>query len=150
MSEQSLEPFKRAQTHLSIPNAKNSCINYITFIHTFYHHMKLTHTNSLQEILTNHNANVKKKVFIEKGEIPQLMMFGSATFKPGDKVETHLHKTMYEVFYIQTGKIDFIINEKKITAVAGDCITIEPNENHSQQNNYSEDVTWIYFGIATD
>ncbi|MDO3694224.1 cupin domain-containing protein [Wenyingzhuangia sp. chi5] len=112
--------------------------------------MKLTHTNSLQEILTNHNANVKKKVFIKKGEIPQLMMFGSATFKPGDKVETHVHKTMYEVFYIQTGTIDFIINGNKTTVYAGDCITIEPGELHSQHNNYCEKVTWIYFGIATD
>ncbi|MGY5354669.1 cupin domain-containing protein [Wenyingzhuangia sp. IMCC45467] len=112
--------------------------------------MKLTHTNSLQEILTSHNSNVKKKVFIEKGEIPQLMMFGSATFKPGDKVEAHVHKTMYEVFYIQSGKIDFIVNGNKTTVTTGDCITIEPGESHAQENNYLEDVTWIYFGIDSE
>ena len=28
--------------------------------------------------------------------------------------------------------------------------TIEQGELHSQHNNYDEDVTWIYFGIATD
>ena len=119
-------------------------------LNTIYYPMRLTHTHSLQEILTNHNSNVKKKVFIEKGEIPKLMMFGTATFKPGDQVEIHVHKTMYEVFYIQTGKVDFIINGNKTTVVGGDCITIEPGENHSQHNNYSEDATWVYFGIATD
>lgn len=78
------------------------------------------------------------------------MNFGSATFKPGDKVEAHIHKTMYEVFYIQSGKIDFIVNGNKITVTSGDCIIIEPGESHAQENNYSEDVIWIYFGIATD
>jgi hypothetical protein len=33
--------------------------------------------------------------------------------------------------------------------LAGDCITIEQGEYHSMNNPYLEDVTWIYFGIAT-
>lgn len=112
--------------------------------------MKIVRTSILPEINTSHNSDVKKKVFIEKGYIPQLMMFGSATFKPGQEVESHKHDTMYEVFYIQNGKIDFIVNGEKIVAVSGDCITIEAGEIHSQHNPYSEDVDWIYFGIATD
>lgn len=112
--------------------------------------MKLVHTNTLPEIGVSHNDDIKKKVFLEKGIIPQLMMFGSATFKPGQAVETHKHDTMYEVFYIQTGKADFVVNDKKTTLVTGDCITIEEGEPHSMNNPYLIDVTWIYFGIATD
>ena len=72
--------------------------------------MKLVHTNQLPEIGTSHDDAIKKKVFIKKDEVPQLMMFGSATFAPGQEVETHKHDSMYEVFYIQTGKAEFIIN----------------------------------------
>lgn len=112
--------------------------------------MKLVHTNTLPEIGVSHNKEIKKKVFLEKGLIPQLMMFGSATFEPGQAVEMHKHDTMYEVFFIQTGKADFIINDKKLTLLPGDCITIEEGESHSMNNPYSEKVTWIYFGIATN
>lgn len=98
----------------------------------------------------SHNEDIKKKVFVGRGEVPQLMMFGSAIFKPGQFVANHKHDSMYEVFYIQSGKVDFIVNEVKVTLVSGDCITIEEGEYHSQNNVYSEDVTWIYFGIATD
>ncbi|MCL7764157.1 cupin domain-containing protein [Polaribacter sp. Z014] len=112
--------------------------------------MKLVHTNTLPEIGTSHDEDVKKKVFIEKGIVPQLMMFGSATFTPGQSVETHKHNTMYEVFYIQSGKAEFIVNDQKMIVVPGDCITIEQGEFHSMSNPFSENVTWLYFGIATD
>lgn len=112
--------------------------------------MKLVHTNSLPEIGISHDESIKKKVFVGRNEIPKLMMFGSAIFTPGQYVESHKHDTMYEVFYIQTGKVDFIVNGKRVKLIAGDCITIEMGEIHSQINCYDVDVTWIYFGIATD
>lgn len=112
--------------------------------------MKLIKTKELPEIGTSHDSDVKKKVFIGNGEIPKLMQFGSATFKPGQEVTTHKHETMYEVFLIEKGKIDFIVEGEKVTVSEGDCITVEAGELHSQHNNYEVDVTWVYFGIATD
>jgi quercetin dioxygenase-like cupin family protein len=112
--------------------------------------MNIVHTNQLPEVGTSHNVDIKKKVFINKNEIPQLMMFGSATFKPGQTVETHKHDTMYEVFYIQNGKAEFIINDEKFIVNKGDCITIEQGEYHSMNNPFKKEVTWVYFGIATD
>ncbi|KGK32276.1 cupin domain-containing protein [Cellulophaga sp. HaHa_2_95] len=112
--------------------------------------MKLTKTTVLPELGVSHDAEIKKKVFIGKGEIPQLMMYGSAVFTPGQSVELHQHDTMFEVFYIQSGKAEFIVNSDKFTVEKGDCITIEPGELHAQNNPFDENVTWTYFGIATD
>ncbi|MFC1710343.1 cupin domain-containing protein [Patescibacteria group bacterium] len=98
----------------------------------------------------NHNPDIKKRVIIEKGYIPQLMIFGQATFKQGQIVEEHKHNTMFEVFYIQSGKADFIVNGKKVVVNKGETITLEPKELHSQSNPYSKPVTWLYFGIAID
>lgn len=112
--------------------------------------MKLVKTNELPEIGTNHDSEIKKKVFVGKDEVPKLMQFGSATFKPGQKVKAHKHDTMFEVFLIQKGKIDFVVDGEKITVSDGDCITVEAGEIHSQHNNYNEEVHWVYFGIATD
>ncbi|MHB0755884.1 cupin domain-containing protein [Polaribacter sp. M15] len=112
--------------------------------------MKITNVKKIGAIKANHQGDVLKKVFIKKGEIPNLMMFSTATFKPNQKVETHKHDTMFEVFYIQCGKAEFIINNTKHIVKAGDCITVEPGELHSQSNPFKEDVTWLYFGIAVD
>lgn len=112
--------------------------------------MKLVHTKKLPLLSVSHNKEIKKKVFIEKGEIPKLMMFGEATFKPGQKVDLHKHDTMYEVFNVIKGKAEFIVNNKKVIVKKGDVITIEAGELHSQSNPFKKEVTWIYFGIATD
>ncbi len=112
--------------------------------------MKITQLENIKETTANHKENILKKVLIEKGEIPNLMMFSNATLKPNQQVEMHKHDTMYEVFFIQSGKAEFIINNKKIIAQPGHCITIEPGELHAQSNPFKEDVTWFYFGIATD
>ncbi|WP_152286892.1 cupin domain-containing protein [Flavicella marina] len=112
--------------------------------------MKLIHTDLITEVTASHNSPVAKKVFLDDKVIPKIMQFGAATFKPGQKVERHKHDTMYEVFYIQSGKIDFEVGGASFTLIAGDCITIEPGEIHAQNNSYGQDVIWLYFGIATD
>jgi quercetin dioxygenase-like cupin family protein len=112
--------------------------------------MKLIHLSNLEEVGISHNPEIKKKVILHKGEIPNLMTFGQATFLPGQEVETHKHETMFEVFFIQKGKAIFTVSEKQIVLSEGDSITLEPNELHSQKNPFSEPVTWLYFCIATD
>ncbi len=112
--------------------------------------MKKINSKRLPEEGVSHNPDIMKKVFIKKGEIPQLMMYGSAVFKPGDSVDLHKHETMYEVFHITKGKANFLVEGKEILVSEGDCITIEPNELHGQSNPFSENVEWTYFGIAID
>tara|TARA_R110002051_G_C8736457_1_gene498525 strand:+ start:1135 stop:1473 length:339 start_codon:yes stop_codon:yes gene_type:complete len=112
--------------------------------------MKIVRSQEIAEIGVSHNEEIKKKVLLEKGTIPQLMNFSSTVFKPGQFVETHNHPTMYEVFYILKGRAEFIVNQEKVILEVGDCITIDQGEWHSQSNPYTENVEWVYFGIATD
>jgi len=112
--------------------------------------MKVKRKKGLKEEGTNHDASIKKTVLIRKGEIPQLMNFSTSIFKPGQEVDEHSHQTMYEVFQITSGKIDFVISGEKIVLEKGDCVTIEPGEIHSQSNPYQEEAHLTYFGIAID
>jgi mannose-6-phosphate isomerase-like protein (cupin superfamily) len=111
--------------------------------------MKLIHLSDIQETGVSHNPEIKKKVILAKGYIPNLTSFSQATFLPNQKVDTHEHPTMFEVFFIQEGKAVFTIEDKNFELKAGDCITIEPGELHSQENPFDKPVTWLYFGIAT-
>lgn len=110
--------------------------------------MNITKTFELPLIGISHNPDIKKQVFIQKGTIPQLMMFGRAFFEPNQAVEEHLHETMYEVFYITSGKAIFSVNGKEHEVTVGDCVTINPGEPHAQKNPFPERVEWLYFGIA--
>lgn len=112
--------------------------------------MKIKNIANIPEIPANHQGEILKKVLLNKGEVPHLMMFSSATFQPNQKVEAHKHDTMYEIYFIQSGKALFVINDKEIQVKPGDCITIAPGEIHYQSNPFTEEVTWLYFGIATD
>jgi len=112
--------------------------------------MKHLNIFSIPETGVSHNPEIKKKVILDRGYIPKLMTFGEATFQPGQSVEEHKHDTMFEVFYIQSGKAEFTVNGEKFVLSTGDCLSIEPGELHSQANPYNEPVTWLYFGIATD
>ena len=111
--------------------------------------MKFTHINDLPEVGVSHNPEIKKKIIIDKGFIPSLTTFAQATFKPGQSVDTHTHETMFEVFYIEKGKAEFVVEGTKMVLEVGDSITIEPGEEHSQSNPFDEDVIWVYFGITT-
>lgn len=112
--------------------------------------MKHISIDAIVETGVSHNPDIKKKVILDRGYIPQLMTFGQATFQPGQSVDSHKHDTMYEVFYIQSGKAVFLVDDTRVELVAGDCVSIEPGEVHSQENPFKEPVTWLYFGIAID
>jgi quercetin dioxygenase-like cupin family protein len=112
--------------------------------------MKRTKTFDLPWIGVSHDPTIKKQVFLERGAIPQLMTFAKAVFLPGQEVDQHVHKTMFEVFYILSGKAIFQVSGEDMMVETGDCLTIEPGEVHKQSNPFDEQVEWLYFGIATD
>lgn len=112
--------------------------------------MKIIHSKDIVESPVSHDDLIFKKVFISKGEIPKLMQFSSATLESGQSVEKHVHSSMFEVFYIQKGKFVFVVNDRKVVLKQGDCITIEQGEFHSLSNSFKEEVTLLYFGVATD
>jgi quercetin dioxygenase-like cupin family protein len=110
--------------------------------------MKIIHADQLPEIGTSHAEEIKKKVFLEKGLVPRLMMFSSAVLKPGQMIEIHAHPTMFEIFYVLSGQLEFTVNGEKSILKAGDCLVAEPGEQHSQNNPYNIETRWVYYGIA--
>jgi quercetin dioxygenase-like cupin family protein len=112
--------------------------------------MKIIKTETLSLLGVSHHPEILKKVFVEKGTISHLMMFGEATFKPGDAVDLHAHETMTEIFYITTGKAIFEIEGNVTEVEKGDCVVIEAGEKHLQKNESDSDVVWLYFGISQE
>ncbi len=110
--------------------------------------MKLIHSTTIPFQTVNHiGSSVQKKVLIENGVIPALSKFSLATFKPGESAPSHIHKSMYEVYFVNRGSITFMVSSKKIELQKGDCLIIEPNEEHAVINTTKSPTHLIYFGI---
>jgi quercetin dioxygenase-like cupin family protein len=96
----------------------------------------------------SHNKDIFKKVMIEKDIVPHLMMFSQVVFKPKQIASAHIHKDMYETFFVEEGEGIFKVNGKGHRLKAGDCIVIEPGENHEVENSGRSNLVLSYFGIS--
>ncbi|MEA5535071.1 cupin domain-containing protein [Crocosphaera sp. XPORK-15E] len=112
--------------------------------------MKLTVFSQLPIEFSNHNHYIQKKVMLKPGDIPNLTNFSQATFTPGQKTIPHLHETMYEVFFVESGEGIIRINEVDYPLLKGNCITVEPGEVHELMNRGSTDLILTYFGIVSE
>lgn len=112
--------------------------------------VKVVHIKELTFVGVSHNPKIKKKVLLGKDMIPKITHVSQAVLNPGQTIETHGHPTMYEVFFIQSGKALFIIGNEEFEVKEGDFLYIEPGVNHSQKNPFQEPITWLYFGVAVD
>lgn len=110
--------------------------------------MKLVRAKDLIEEGTSHNPEVKKQVILRKGDLPHQMMLGTAVLQPGQEVSPHSHDSMHEVFVIQEGQLEFIVNQNTFVLEKGDCITIAPQETHRIKNTSNQTAKMLYYGLA--
>ncbi len=112
--------------------------------------MRYIKLEDIIETDVSHDPSIKKKIILEKNTVPKLMNLGKATLKPGQCTTKHKHNTMYEIFYVLSGKAKFNIEGKSFEIEKEQCILIEPRETHSQSNPYKKNVDLLYFGISTE
>jgi mannose-6-phosphate isomerase-like protein (cupin superfamily) len=111
--------------------------------------VKIVRQQDLVKTPVSHNANIGKTVFIQAGEIPNIVYFSQATFPPGEVALEHAHVDMTEVFYIQCGEGVMKVDDKVLPLNTGDCITVAPGEKHELVNMGVDDMIVNYFGVET-
>lgn len=109
--------------------------------------MKVTSVRECPELGVSHNPLIKKHLLIAGGEIAGITNFSRAVFPPGEVAPGHSHSDMTEVFYIESGSAEIVVDGALIAMPAGSCITIEPGERHELRNTGGSDMTVIYFGV---
>ncbi len=83
---------------------------------------------------------------INKGEISDITQFSRAVFPPGEIAHAHKHPDMTEIFYIESGHGEIIINGIHHPIEPGTCIVIEPGEAHELRCSENTEMSVIYFG----
>jgi mannose-6-phosphate isomerase-like protein (cupin superfamily) len=96
----------------------------------------------------SHNPEIKKRVMVAAGEIPHLTGFSQASFPPGEVATVHVHKDMYEIFYVLHGHGEMSINDTCFPVQAGSCISVAPGEAHEIRNHSDTELVVCYFGVV--
>ncbi|HVF49995.1 MAG TPA: cupin domain-containing protein [Pyrinomonadaceae bacterium] len=109
--------------------------------------MKLISLAGLPSEGVSHNPEIRKRVILQRGDVPHLNSFSQTQLKPGQVARAHAHTGMHEVFYVLKGSGHIRIDDGEHSLTAGTCVAVAPGESHEIANTGAEDLTLIYFGI---
>lgn len=92
-----------------------------------------------------------KKVFLKNSDTEsQLTQFAFGDFAPGETCPRHEHSTMYECFYFIKGTGKYIVDTETVEIRPGTFLKIPPQTQHELINTGTENLEFVYFGIAVD
>lgn len=111
--------------------------------------MKITSVEGSPSLSVSHNPVIKKSLFVGSDEIEHITNVSRAVFPPGEVAPGHSHTDMTEVFYIESGVAEMVVDGAVVAMPAGSCIVVEPKENHELRNVGAGDMCVIYFGVRT-
>lgn len=95
----------------------------------------------------SHNPEIKKQVMLNPGDIPNLVYFSQARFKPGHIAAGHSHQDMSEVFFVEQGSGTMRINNQPHPLHPGVCVAVHPGDIHEVTNTGQEDLLLTYFAV---
>lgn len=110
--------------------------------------MKKRNIKDIQSIPLNHDSGVKKVLFNWQDVDTPCRQISIANFKAGDICESHIHDTLDEHFYWQSGSGYYIIDNEKIEFSDGDYIYVPAKTEHSI--HFEQDSQCVCIGIALD
>ena len=117
---------------------------------------KVLALEDIESVPVNHDrvvesaGTITKQVLLKNGDVPHLTGFSQAHVPPGQIVSEHAHATMHEVFFVEEGAGEFVINDKATPVHKGSCIHLAAGDRHRIENTGRGDLTLTYFGVAID
>jgi quercetin dioxygenase-like cupin family protein len=73
-----------------------------------------------------------KQVFLRQGVLPGVTQVATATLEPGVQIEPHTHPTMYEVYYMLSGRAVYHVGDQAYDVGPGDFVVVPPGTLHYQ------------------
>lgn len=78
------------------------------------------------------------------------MNFSQATFPAGEVATKHCHDDMGELFFVQSGYGEIVVNGSCYTLEAGSCVVVQPGEYHELKNSSDEPLHVLCFGVQVN
>jgi quercetin dioxygenase-like cupin family protein len=99
------------------------------------------------EEAVSHNAKIRKRVIMRRGDVPHLTQISLATFPPGEIAAAHSHPDMWEIFLCDAGEGVMTVNGKDIPLKPGTWVVVEPNDVHQVKNNNDSMMVLSVVGV---
>jgi mannose-6-phosphate isomerase-like protein (cupin superfamily) len=109
--------------------------------------MKIVALEAVPEEGVSHDPEVRKRVLLRRGDVPHLTNFARARLLPGHRTSAHSHTDMCEVFLVESGAGQMLIEGREVELRAGLCVTVEPGETHEILNTGDGELILLYFGV---
>jgi mannose-6-phosphate isomerase-like protein (cupin superfamily) len=98
----------------------------------------------------SHNPDITKQVLLRKGECANILQLARSVFPPGQRVESHSHPDMIEVFMVRSGTGLIIIDKKRFDLKRDVCAIVERGEFHELINTGQDTLTIDYFALKVE
>ena len=109
--------------------------------------MKWGSLASIGDEPVSHNAKIKKRVILRRGEVPHLTQIARASFPPGEIAPAHVHPDMWELFICETGEGTITINDGEIKLSPGTWVLVEPGDTHEISSSKGSQLILSVFGL---
>lgn len=109
--------------------------------------MKILNLHQVAQTEVSHNSAIKKRVMIENGELGRITQFAQSIFPAGSIAHEHVHHDMGEVFLIESGSGEIVVNDVTYALGPGVCVVVEPGDRHEVKNTGAADLVVTYFGV---
>lgn len=110
--------------------------------------MKLRSLADSPEEGVSHDPALTKRVLLRGGEVPHLAQLARTRLAPGQSTTPHAHAGMHEVFLVQSGAGELLIEGTPHPLHPGVCAVVEPGEVHEIRCNGEEELELVYFGLV--
>ena len=109
--------------------------------------MKHTRLADLPDLAVSHNDKIRKQVLVPYGQTANITNLSIARFPPGEIAYVHCHKDMSEVFLVQAGRAEIVIDGQLHPLSVGDCITVDAGEMHELRNTGTNILEVLCLGV---
>ena len=109
--------------------------------------MKQVSLAALPKQSVSHNPAIQKQMMLGHDDLPHLVQFSQAKFAPSQVAPAHSHRDMHEVFFVESGLGQIIVDGEPHILSPGVCIAVAPGEVHEVKNTGHELLILTYFGI---
>ncbi|WJW76571.1 cupin domain-containing protein [Thiohalobacter sp. IOR34] len=96
----------------------------------------------------SHDPQMMKEILLEAGELAPLTQLARVSLQPGQHTRPHRHPDMHEIFLVESGQGQAEIDGNTLSLAAGDCLWVEPGEEHRLSNPHDHPLRLFYFGLA--
>ena len=96
----------------------------------------------------SHDPAIPKRVLIRAGTIPHVTQLATSRIPPGASITPHRHADMFEVFEVVAGTGCMRVDEAVFPIGPGDCIVVEPGEEHTLTANADTQLVVTVLGVT--